>query len=151
MVPAVAALAILACSQGDANPSAQAGTGQIFPTQPVQGAGSGTTDGGARPGVPAVPEFDGGVDGGVAADGSVIEAGPEGGATTTVGTGNGTGGGIPGAAGLGATGTGEGSQVGTGENPGGGIPGGAGLGSTGTSNPVPPRDAGSGTIIIIVQ
>jgi hypothetical protein len=87
--------------------------------------------------------------------------------STLVGTGQGTGGGIPAAAGLGATGIGFGNNpaTGTGGEPvpitgsgttgipitGGGIPGAAGLGATGIGTPIAsPVDAGVITPTVVV-
>ncbi len=68
---------------------------------------------------------------------------------TPVGTGDGTSGGVPGAAGLGATGTGA---DGTGlPGTGGGVPGAAGLGATGLGAGIPSTIDASTPIVIIVN
>lgn len=117
----------------------------------------------STPGAPSSPPS-GGEGGNAGATGN-----PDEGASTNIGTGEGTGGGIPGAAGLGATGTGEAvppgggtstggadegatTGVGTGTGTGGGVPGGTGLGGNGTGA----SQGGSGTgdagaIVIEVQ
>jgi hypothetical protein len=130
----IGALALTACSQGDAHPPASSNPGQAWPIAAAQG-------------IPSAPE--GGTiefDAGTGAPGAT-GGNPNGG--TTVGTGAGTSGGIPAGAGLGAGGTADAGEVGTGQGTGGGVSGGAGLGGTGTGTPVPGQsDAGAAVIIV---